>query len=113
MQITFEKFKEIIDFIKEQREKEESFNAVLDKLSNTSGTAVFIYSDYETKLVDLLSTAMGDKEGLISTFLYYIDAINYPNYELPIKFCPVKGGVVLYRDLKSFYDYLTKNSENR
>ena len=105
MVISKKEFVEYMEFIEKKSLQQEKFCKALEELSPETHCDVFLYSDYETKLVRLLEKVTEDHTDLISYRLYDFNCFDAKHKAKMIKECP---------ELESWgtvYDYLEKDIE--
>ena len=105
--LTKEDFLSVLDFIKEQRDKETKFIDVLELLSPQEYCNAFIYSQYEDKMVNLLRTILDDESDDIGYFLYEMEQGTSSIVTGPTD----QDGNVLYSNAAELYDYLMKKAD--
>lgn len=76
MIISKEKFISYIEFIKEKRKHEQLFCETLETLSPDAYCDAFLFSEYESKLINLLEIVFNDRSELISYKLYEFDTFS-------------------------------------
>ena len=105
MVISKKEFVEYMEFIEKKSLQQEKFCRALEELSPETHCDVFLYGDYETKLVRLLEKVTEDTTNLISYRLYDFNCFDAKHKAKMIKECP---------ELESWgtvYDYLEKDIE--
>ena len=105
MVISKKEFVEYMEFIEKKSLQQEKFCKALEELSPETHCDVFLYGDYETKLVRLLEKVTEDHTDLISYRLYDFNCFDAKHKAKMIKECP---------ELESWgtvYDYLEKDME--
>ena len=65
-----ETFVKAIELIKEHRKREDTFLAGLDAVSPDTNNDTFIYSAYESFLVELLAEELSDKDDVLGWWIY-------------------------------------------
>ena len=68
--LTREEFIAYFKFIRERSDAQMGFCAALDALSPQTYNDAFVYSDYESKLVETIGLLVGDKNDKIGLYLY-------------------------------------------
>lgn len=71
--LTFEKFNEVLNFMKEEHDKEEALNKAWSNICYDGYG--YVFSGYESKMASLLSYLMDDSED--DNIGYYIWALDY------------------------------------
>lgn len=99
-----ERFVEVINFIKEQRKKEDEFCTVLEKMCGDDKFPMpaFIYTEYEDLLVKILQEEFDDRDDLIGYYLYEFDDLAEEEKQKQIAHMPQLAS------LDDMYDYLIK-----
>ena len=71
--ITKEKFLEIIEFINKKNQQQEDLAKAFEAMCPGLYTDTLVYSEYEDKILELLTIMLDDDTGLISYKLYEFD----------------------------------------
>ena len=105
MVISKKEFVEYMEFIEKKSLQQEKFCKALEELSPETHYDVFLYGDYETKLVRLLEKVTEDHTDLISYRLYDFNCFDAKHKAKMIKECPE------LESWETIYDYLEKDME--
>lgn len=100
-------FLEMIDFIKEKNSQQEALVKVFEKMCPGFYCDTLVYSEYEDKVIKLLSQAMEDESGLISYKFYEFDSFNESAQKQQLTETPE------LRSWETVYDYLISQKEAR
>ena len=109
--ITKERFVKLLKFIKAQGKKQEKFVHALEELSPKSYCDCYLYAEYETELVHLLSEILNDDTDDIGHFLYDLDWLNKSKIEK--EKLPQIDGKTIYSSPETLYDYLVNKKESK
>ncbi|MBP5467700.1 MAG: hypothetical protein J6Z11_00480 [Candidatus Riflebacteria bacterium] len=105
MVISKKEFVGYMEFIEKKSLQQEKFCKALEELSPETHCDVFLYSDYETKLVRLLEIVTQDHTNLISYRLYDFNCFDAKRKAKMITECPE------LESWETVYDYLEKDME--
>lgn len=100
--ISKEKFVEYMEFIEEKKKQELTLCNLLETMCPGNYCDAFIFSEYETKLINLLADLLNDETNLIEYKLYEFSAFNTEDKEEQLKETPEVA------TWNTVYDYLTK-----
>ena len=103
MVISKEDFVSYMNFIEKKQLLQNKFCSVLEELSENCYCDAFIYSDYEEKLVNLLTQIMEDESELITYKLYEFDQFDAAQKAKQLKETPE------VETWETVYDYLIEN----
>ena len=111
--ISFEEFKETLDFIDDQAEKQNKLCNVLEELSPGCYCDAFIYSEYENRLMEMLFKLMNLNEDKINDLMYWFYDLEYGvKYDEYVKLNYIKGKYIeIYSSMESLYNYLINPKE--
>ena len=93
-------FKDTIKFILKKQKQQNKFCDMLEEMSPGCRCDAIIYSDYETKIVELLQAALNDESDLLGYYLYEFINFTEEQQKQQIKLTPV------LESLDTLYDYL-------
>ena len=112
-QFTFEEFKDVLDFIQSQNKKQEQLCKVLEELSPRCYCDAFIYSEYETKLLQMLYRIMSLTIEKINDLMYWMYDLEYGvKYDEYVKLNYINGkDIEHFYSLKNLYNYLISSKE--
>lgn len=73
--MTKEKFVELINFIDMKRQQENEFCGMLERMCPEEYVNAFLYSEYETQVVELIKEIFGisDDDDILEYFLYDLE----------------------------------------
>jgi len=103
---TKEEFVNYINFIKEQDEKQFVFIKALEGLAPNEYCNVFLYAEYEAKLLGLLQKALNDENDNIGYKLWEFDQFNPEEKARQLEETP------WLESWEMLYDHLVENLEN-
>ena len=98
--LTKESFVSLMEFIESQRNKANKVCDALEELNKESRCDLFLYADYEDKVLNILETMFDDTTDLIGYRMY-----DYPELPLQIQEAELKENPEV-RSWETVYDYL-------
>lgn len=105
--ISKETFINTFKFIKEQRDKQENLIKAFEELCPGEYCNCYLYSNYESTLINILKEDLDDKYEDIEYFIYDLDGLDTDVLEEDR--CPKDDkNKILYNSIETLYDFLMK-----